>query len=67
MLVVAHEMSVSRDGSINVAFPHKGFVEAEGPRTEMLGDIRSELFRQFIAKNKDWAAVTCRSSQPDRP
>ena len=67
MLVLTHEKSVARDVSNNVAFPHKGFVEAEGPPAEVSGDIRFGRFRYFIAKNKDRAAVTCRSSQPDRP
>lgn len=51
MIVVTHEMGFAREVSSHVVFLHEGRIEEEGPPAEVLGNPRSERFRQFLASN----------------
>lgn len=51
MVVVTHEMGFAREVSSHVVFLHEGRIEEEGPPIEVLGNPKSERFRQFLASN----------------
>ncbi len=51
MIVVTHEMGFAREVSSHVVFLHEGRIEEEGPPIEVLGNPKSERFRQFLASN----------------
>ncbi|MNL58953.1 Histidine transport ATP-binding protein HisP [compost metagenome] len=48
MVMVTHEMSLSRDISSEVIFLHKGLVEERGAPQQMMRDPQSARLRQFL-------------------
>ena len=49
MILVTHEMKFARDVSSQVIYLHKGFIEEQGPPSQVFGSPKSERCKQFVS------------------